>query len=78
MQAENDAREGADFSAAKHCRMELLLQQSVGHAELAFKHCNLTHESLNSKQVADVSSLYSLTLLVITTSTIHGKLFLTA
>ncbi|CAH2059163.1 unnamed protein product [Thlaspi arvense] len=28
MQAENDAREGADFSAAKHCRMELLLQQS--------------------------------------------------
>ncbi|CAH2059112.1 unnamed protein product [Thlaspi arvense] len=60
MQAENDAREGADFSAAKHCRMELLLQQSVGHAESAFKHCKLTHESLkemNSKQVADVSSL---------------------
>lgn len=28
MQAENEAREGADFSAAKHCRMELLLQQS--------------------------------------------------
>lgn len=28
MQAENDASEGADFSAAKHCRMELLLQQS--------------------------------------------------
>nr|VDD15046.1 unnamed protein product [Brassica rapa] len=60
MQAENDAREGADFSAAKHCQMELLLQQSVGHAESAFKHCKLTHESLkemNSKQVADVSSL---------------------
>ncbi|CAN7062062.1 unnamed protein product [Brassica rapa subsp. trilocularis] len=60
MQAENDAREGAAFSAAKHCQMELLLQQSVGHAESAFKHCKLTHESLkemNSKQVADVSSL---------------------
>nr|VDC70204.1 unnamed protein product [Brassica rapa] len=60
MQAENDAKEGADFSAAKHCRMELLLQQSVGHAESAFKHCKTTHESLkemNSKQVADVSSL---------------------
>ncbi|CAN7137735.1 unnamed protein product [Brassica rapa subsp. narinosa] len=60
MQAENDAREGADFSAAKHCQMELLLQQSVGHADSAFKHCKLTHESLkemNSKQVADVSSL---------------------
>ncbi|KAF3554275.1 hypothetical protein F2Q69_00011160 [Brassica cretica] len=60
MQAENDAKEGADFSAAKHCRMELLLQQSVGHAESALKHCKTTHESLkemNSKQVADVSSL---------------------
>ncbi|XP_010505150.1 PREDICTED: kinesin-like protein KIN-5C [Camelina sativa] len=60
MQAENEAREGADFSAAKHCRMELLLQQSVGHAESAFKHCKRTHESLkemNSKQVTDVSSL---------------------
>ncbi|KAJ4903718.1 putative 125 kDa kinesin-related protein [Raphanus sativus] len=60
MQAENDAKEGADFSAAKHCQMELLLQQSVGHAESALKHCKLTHESLkemNSKQVADVSSL---------------------
>jgi kinesin family protein 11 len=60
MQAENEAREGADFSAAKHCRMELLLQQSVGHAESAFKHCKITHESLKemtSKQVTDVSSL---------------------
>lgn len=27
MQAENDAKDGADFSAAKHCRMELILQQ---------------------------------------------------
>ena len=27
MQAENDAKDAADFSAAKHCRMELLLQQ---------------------------------------------------
>lgn len=26
-QAENDARDGADFSAAKHCRMELFLQK---------------------------------------------------
>ena len=27
MQAENDAKDSADFSAAKHCRTELLLQQ---------------------------------------------------
>ena len=27
IQAENDARDGADYSAAKHCRMEELLQQ---------------------------------------------------
>lgn len=27
IQTENDAKESADFSAAKHCRMELLLQK---------------------------------------------------
>lgn len=27
MQAENDAKDGAAYSSAKHCRMELLLQQ---------------------------------------------------
>lgn len=26
-QAENDANDGADYSAAKHCRIELLVQQ---------------------------------------------------
>ena len=26
-QAENDAKDGADYSAAKHCRVEVLLQQ---------------------------------------------------
>lgn len=26
-QAENDAKDGADYSAAKHCRFEVLLQQ---------------------------------------------------
>lgn len=26
-QAENDAKDGVDYSAAKHCRMEVLLQQ---------------------------------------------------
>ena len=27
MQAENDAKDSADFSAAKHCRLELLIQK---------------------------------------------------
>lgn len=27
MEAEKDAKDSADFAAAKHCRMELLLQQ---------------------------------------------------
>ena len=27
METENDAKDSADFAAAKHCRMELLLQQ---------------------------------------------------
>lgn len=27
LQVDNDAKDSADFSAAKHCRMELLLQQ---------------------------------------------------
>lgn len=27
LQAENDAKDHADFSAAKHCRIELLLQK---------------------------------------------------
>ncbi|XP_010553387.1 PREDICTED: kinesin-like protein KIN-5C [Tarenaya hassleriana] len=60
MQAESDAKEGADYSAAKHCRMELLLQQSMSHAESALKHCNITHESvkmMGSKHVTEVSSL---------------------
>lgn len=26
-QAENDANDGADYSVAKHCRMEILFQQ---------------------------------------------------
>ncbi|XP_010520703.1 PREDICTED: kinesin-like protein KIN-5C [Tarenaya hassleriana] len=63
MQAENDAKEGADYSAAKHCRMELLLQQSVSHAESALTHCNITHESvkvMSSKHVSEISSLVTM------------------
>ncbi|XWS59472.1 hypothetical protein CRYUN_Cryun08bG0125000 [Craigia yunnanensis] len=60
MQAENDAKDGADYSAAKHCRMESLLQQCVSTAESAFKHSKHARESVNemgSKHVSDMSSL---------------------
>ncbi|XVE75941.1 hypothetical protein DITRI_Ditri12bG0132500 [Diplodiscus trichospermus] len=60
VQAENDAKDGADYSAAKHCRMEELLQQCVCTAEFAFKHCKHTQESANemgSKHVSDMASL---------------------
>ncbi|XVF55755.1 hypothetical protein PTKIN_Ptkin06aG0062300 [Pterospermum kingtungense] len=60
MQAENDAKDSADYSAAKHCRMEELLQQCVSTAESAFKHCKHTQESVNemgSKHVSDMSLL---------------------
>ncbi|CAN8287444.1 unnamed protein product [Cochlearia groenlandica] len=59
-QSETDARDGADFSAAKHCRIESLFQESVGHAESASEHYMKTHKHLkkmNNKHVADVSSL---------------------
>nr|GEW03252.1 kinesin-like protein KIN-5C [Tanacetum cinerariifolium] len=46
LQAENDAKDNADFSAAKHCRFQLLLQKSVETTEMALKHSKKTHESV--------------------------------
>ncbi|XP_043725795.1 kinesin-like protein KIN-5C [Telopea speciosissima] len=60
MQAENDAKAGADFSAAKHCRMELLLQQSVSSVEIASEHCKRTNESVNKMCSEHVSAVESL------------------
>ncbi|XP_058088243.1 kinesin-like protein KIN-5C [Magnolia sinica] len=60
MQAENDAKDGADFSAAKHCRMELLLQQCITNADAASRHSKKTHESVNktsSKHVVAMETL---------------------
>ncbi|KAG6580710.1 Kinesin-like protein KIN-5C, partial [Cucurbita argyrosperma subsp. sororia] len=58
-ETENETRDSADFSAAKHCRMEALLQQCVSTTESALKQWNKTQESLNemgSKHVSDVLS----------------------
>ncbi|KAF5954047.1 hypothetical protein HYC85_006903, partial [Camellia sinensis] len=60
VQAENDAKDCADFSAAKHCRMELLFQQCVNTAETASKHWKRTHESINEIGSQNVSTLVSL------------------
>ncbi|KAJ8899611.1 hypothetical protein K2173_018585 [Erythroxylum novogranatense] len=61
IQAENNAKDCADYSAAKHCRMELLLQQCLTTAESATKHWKRTHESVNEMGRKHVSALMSLT-----------------
>ncbi|KAK1404707.1 kinesin-like protein KIN-5C [Heracleum sosnowskyi] len=54
VQAGNDVNDCSDFSAAKHCRMEMLLQECVDTNVKASKHWKKTHDSMNeiSKQHA--------------------------
>ncbi|PON78027.1 Kinesin-like protein [Parasponia andersonii] len=59
-QAENDAKDGADYSSAKHCRMEVLLQQCVSTADSASKHWKMTEESVNEMEATHVSTITSL------------------
>ncbi|XP_024019672.1 kinesin-like protein KIN-5C [Morus notabilis] len=59
-QAENDAKDGADYSATKHCRMEVLLQQCVSTADSAFKHWKMTQESVNEMGTKHVSAITAL------------------
>ncbi|KAK6126456.1 hypothetical protein DH2020_039792 [Rehmannia glutinosa] len=47
MQTESNFKDNADFSAAKHCRMELLLQKCVNSADTALEQWQRTQESLN-------------------------------
>ncbi|XP_050383598.1 kinesin-like protein KIN-5C isoform X2 [Argentina anserina] len=60
MQAENDAKDGVDYSAAKHCRMEVLLQQCVSTADSAAKHWTKTQDSVNEMGSKHVSAMGSL------------------
>ncbi|KAI3514244.1 hypothetical protein L1887_12563 [Cichorium endivia] len=60
LQAENDAKDNADFSAAKHCRMELLLQKCVDTTEMAVKHSKKTHESMTDMGQKHVSAIDTL------------------
>ncbi|KAF9594403.1 hypothetical protein IFM89_031005 [Coptis chinensis] len=59
-QAENGARDAADFSAAKHCRMEIFLQKCVSTVETASKHWKNTHESVNDMSSEHASAIGSL------------------
>ncbi|XP_022887250.1 kinesin-like protein KIN-5C [Olea europaea var. sylvestris] len=45
--AENNFKDSADFSAAKHCRMELLSQKCANTTETALKQWQRAQESLN-------------------------------
>ncbi|GAB2255163.1 hypothetical protein Droror1_Dr00008941 [Drosera rotundifolia] len=56
-QADIYAKDTVDFSAAKHCRIEQLLQQSISTAETASKHWKTTHESVNDISRKHVSEL---------------------
>ncbi|KAM0992875.1 hypothetical protein ACFX2A_008736 [Malus domestica] len=60
MQAENDAKDGVDYSAAKHCRMEVILQKSVSTADTALEHWKKTQESVNDVGNKHVSAMLSL------------------
>lgn len=60
MQAENDAKDGVDYSEAKHCRMEVLLQQCVSTADSASQHWKSTQDSVNDMGNKHVSAMGSL------------------
>ncbi|XP_055808788.1 kinesin-like protein KIN-5C isoform X1 [Solanum dulcamara] len=57
--AGSSTKENADFSAAKHCRMELLMQKCVSTAETARKKWKSTNESVNDMGSQHVLTMHS-------------------
>ncbi|KAF5203962.1 Kinesin-like protein kin-5c, partial [Thalictrum thalictroides] len=55
--AENSARDSADYSAAKHCRMEVFLQKCVTTVDTASEHWQKTHESVNDMSSEHASAI---------------------
>nr|KAJ0188521.1 hypothetical protein LSAT_V11C900463440 [Lactuca sativa] len=58
-QAENDAKESADFAAAKHCRFESVLQKCFDTTETALQHSRKTQDlviEMGKKHVTEVNS----------------------
>ncbi|XP_019153437.1 PREDICTED: kinesin-like protein KIN-5C isoform X1 [Ipomoea nil] len=60
MQAGDYTKDSADFSAAKHCRMEKLMHECVSNAETALKLWQTTRESINDMGSQHVSTMHSL------------------
>ncbi|KAL0426556.1 UNVERIFIED_CONTAM: Kinesin-like protein KIN-5C [Sesamum latifolium] len=56
LQSESIFKDNADFSAAKHCRMELLLQKCVNSTDTALKRWEKTQESALSNCVVHVDT----------------------
>ncbi|KAI3471800.1 hypothetical protein Pfo_028453 [Paulownia fortunei] len=59
MQAESNFKDNADFSAAKHCRMELLLQKCVNTTDTALRQWQRTQQSLNDMGSQHASTIAS-------------------
>ncbi|KAL6559172.1 Kinesin-like protein KIN-5C [Orobanche hederae] len=58
-QAESNYKDNADFSAAKHCRMELLLQKCVNTGDTALKQWQKTQKLLNDMGSQHASTIAS-------------------
>ncbi|XP_062195793.1 kinesin-like protein KIN-5C [Phragmites australis] len=59
-QAENDCKVGSSFSAAKHCRMETMLQECTCTVDSAVQQWKKSHAAVNDlsrQQVAEVEAL---------------------
>ncbi|KAL6514346.1 Kinesin-like protein KIN-5C [Orobanche hederae] len=59
MQTESNLKDNSDFSAAKHCRMEMLLQKCVNIADTALERWQRTKESLNDMGNQHASNIVS-------------------
>ncbi|CAH9127774.1 unnamed protein product [Cuscuta epithymum] len=59
-QAGNHTKDNTAFSAAKHCRMESLMQECVSNAGTALEVYQTTHESVNAMSNQHVSTVHSL------------------
>ncbi|ONK57135.1 uncharacterized protein A4U43_C10F16970 [Asparagus officinalis] len=60
MKAQHDSEDGSNFSAAKHCRMELVLQECENTVNAACQQWKKIHASVNemsSKHVVDMDAL---------------------
>ncbi|XP_027903365.1 kinesin-like protein KIN-5C [Vigna unguiculata] len=60
VQAEKDAKDTSDFSAARHCRMEVLMQQNFKTAKSAFDHTKRTYEAVNEMGTKHISATESI------------------